>query len=154
VICSRCGSAAHEGTPYCRSCGAPLFLAATTANSPQILPPEQAQWHQHHIARANGFSQIFGIHPSVAILALIVDTMLFGGEVATAGAILPISIGAGAVLGVVAYLTQKKWYGDDHDSALIKALILGFLTAIPAPLPAILSVPTGILGLIHTFRKK
>ena len=80
--------------------------------------------------------------------------MLFGGEVATLGAILPISIGAGAVLAVISYRAQRKWYGDDKDSAAIKALTLGFLTAIPTPLPAILSLPSGIVGLIHNLRKK
>ena len=58
------------------------------------------------------------------------------------------------VLGVIAYLAQRKWYGDDKDSALIKALILGFLTAIPTPLPAMLTVPSGILGLVHKWRRK
>jgi len=80
--------------------------------------------------------------------------MLFGGEIATMGAILPISIGAGCLLGVIAYLTQRKWYGDDKQSALIKSMIIGFLTAIPTPLPAILSVPSGIVGLIHNWRRK
>jgi hypothetical protein len=42
-----------------------------------------------------------------------------------------------------------KWYGDDRESALIKALILAFLTAIPVPLPAFLSVPAGIMGLFR-----
>ena len=85
---------------------------------------------------------------------MIVDLMLFGGEVATMGAILPVSIGAGAVLGLIAYLAQRRWYDDDKDSAAIKALILGFLTAIPTPLPAILTVPSGIIGLIHNLRRK
>ena len=107
-----------------------------------------------HAGRARGFGQVFGIHPLIASLTLIVDLMLFGGEVATMGAILPVSIGAGAVLGLIAYLGQRKWYGDDKDSAVIKALVLGFLTAIPTPLPAILSVPSGIVGLIHNLRRK
>jgi len=37
---------------------------------------------------------------------------------------------------------------------MIKATILGLLTAIPVPLPALLSVPTGIVGLVHNMRKK
>jgi hypothetical protein len=90
----------------------------------------------------------------MAALTVIVDLMLFGGEVATLGAILPVSIGAGAVLGVIAYRAQRKWYGDDRESAAIKAAILGLLTAIPTPLPAILSVPSGIVGLVHNLRKK
>jgi uncharacterized membrane protein YvlD (DUF360 family) len=121
--------------------------------SPEILPPQSGQWHRS-LARSSGFSKIFGVHPSIAILTLIADSMLFGGDVLTGGAILPVSIAAGLVLGIVAYLAQKNWFGDDKESALIKAMVIGLLTAIPAPLPAILSVPSGILGLIHTLRKK
>jgi hypothetical protein len=110
--------------------------------------------YAHHAARARGFSQVFGVHPAMAALTLVVDLMLFGGEVATMGAILPVSIGAGALLGVITYLAQRKWYGDDKESAVIKAMILGVLTAIPTPLPAILSVPSGIVGLIHNLRRK
>lgn len=108
----------------------------------------------YHAARARGFSQLFGIHPAIAFLTVVVDLMLFGGEVATMGAILPVSIGAGCVLGVIAYLAQRKWYGDDKDSALIKALMVGFLTAIPTSLPALLTVPSGIVGLVHKWRSK
>jgi len=121
----------------------------------QTWPPTpQYQPNAQHAAQARGFAQRFGIHPAIATLTLIVDLMLFGGEVATMGAILPVSIAAGAVLGLIAYLGQRKWYGDDKDSAAIKALILGLLTAIPTPLPAILSVPSGIVGLIHNLRRK
>ena len=97
---------------------------------------------------------MFGFHPSIAVLTLIVDSMLFGGNVMTLGALLPVSISAGLVLGFIAYLGQRKWYGDDKESAFIKALVLGFLTAIPTPLPAVLSVPSGIVGLIHSLRRK
>jgi hypothetical protein len=121
----------------------------------QTYPPApQHPPSAQYAARARGFSQMFGVHPAVASLALIVDLMLFGGEVATMGAILPVSIGAGALLGLIVYLTQRKWYGDDKESAAIKALILGFLTAIPTPLPAILTVPSGIVGLVHKWRRK
>jgi hypothetical protein len=47
-----------------------------------------------------------------------------------------------------------KWYGDDHDSAMIKAGIVGLLTAIPVGIPAIVWVPSGLLGLLHNARKK
>lgn len=126
-----------------------------TPPQPPYSPyPQQSAlaWHPH-VAKAHGFSQMFGLHPGVALLTVLVDTMLFGGEVATLGAILPISIGAGATLGLIAYLAQKKYYGDDKESALIKGLVLGLLTAIPAPLPAMLSVPAGIIGLLRGRRK-
>ena len=123
---------------------------------PNMEPAYPAQmWPlQHHVAKARGFSQIFGIHPGIAFLTLIVDLMQFGGDVLTAGALLPVSIGAGAVLAYISYIAQRKWYGDDKETALIKASILGLLTAIPVPLPAVLSLPAGLVGLVHNLRKK
>jgi hypothetical protein len=107
-----------------------------------------------HPVATRGFGQIFGLHPAMAVLTLIVDTMLFGGAVVTMGAILPLSFAAGVVLAFITFLAQRKWYGDDDQGALIKALILGFLTAIPTPLPAVLYVPSGVIGLIHGLRRK
>jgi hypothetical protein len=119
---------------------------------PQYLQPAHPFTHQ--MTRAHGFGQLFGIHPMVAFLTMVVDLMLFGGDVLTLGALLPISIGAGFVMGMIAYLAQTKWYGDDKESAMIKALAIGVLTAIPTPLPAVLSIPAGIVGLIHKFKNK
>lgn len=97
---------------------------------------------------------MFGLDPRVAFLTLIVDSMLFGGDVITGGVSIGFSVLVGVALGFVTYKAQRKWYGDDKESALLKSVILGLLTAIPAPLPAILSVPSGILGLVHNLRKK
>ncbi len=73
----------------------------------------------------------------------------------TAGASLAaltfVSTVCGVILGSITYLAQKKWYDDDKESAVIKALIVGFLTAIPAGLPGYLVIPSGILGF---FRRK
>jgi hypothetical protein len=104
-------------------------------------------------AAARGFGQIFGIHPAMAFLTLIVDMMLFGGEVGTLGASLPISFAGGIVLAFITFRAQKR-YGDDTESAFIKALILGFLTAIPTALPAFIYVPSGVVGLVHNLRRK
>jgi hypothetical protein len=107
-----------------------------------------------HAAAARGFGQIFGLDPRIAALTLVVDFMLFGGEFVTAGLIWPFSVAAGLVLGLIAYKAQMRWYGDDRESALIKGLILGLLTAIPTPIPAFLYIPSGIVGLVHNFRRK
>ena len=155
VQCSRCGFVANQASPFCPACGGQTGFALPAQNLQTYPPtPQYTPYAQHHAARARGFSQVFGVHPAMAALTVIVDLMLFGGEVATMGAILPVSIGAGAILGGIAYMAQRKWYGDDKESAAIKAAILGLLTAIPTPLPAILSVPSGIVGLIHNMRKK
>jgi len=107
-----------------------------------------------HSAAVRSFGQMFGLHPAMAALTLIVDMMLFGGEVVTMGAILPLSCAAGGVLAIIAFLAQRKWYGDDAQSALIKALCLGFITALPSALPAVIYVPSGLVGLVHNLRKR
>jgi hypothetical protein len=99
-----------------------------------------------------GFTQLFGLDPRIAFLMFIIDMMLFGGAVLTLGFLIPISLVAGFVLGFVTYRAQMRWYGDDRESALIKGVIVGLLTAIPTPLPALLYLPSGILGLIHVAR--
>jgi ABC-type xylose transport system permease subunit len=80
--------------------------------------------------------------------------MLFGGEVATMGAGALLSVPAGVVLGVITYKAQRHWYGDDRESALIKGLIVGLLTAIPTSLPGLLTIPSGVVGLLHMLRRK
>jgi hypothetical protein len=110
--------------------------------------------HGASVAAARGFGQIFGLHPAMAFLTLAVDSMLFGGEVISLGTSIIFSAAVGGVLAVITFMAQKKWYGDDDESACIKALILGFLTAIPTPLPAMIYVPSGLVGLVHSFRRK
>jgi hypothetical protein len=153
VQCSRCGFVANQSSPFCPGCGMQTGLAMPYPDMQSAYPAQTWPLH-HHVARARGFSQLFGIHPGIAFLTLIVDLMLFGGDLVTAGALLPVSIGAGAMLGYISYLAQRKWYGDDKETALIKASILGLLTAIPVPLPAVLSLPAGLVGLVHNLRKK
>jgi hypothetical protein len=94
----------------------------------------------------------FGLDPRVAVLTVIVDMMVFGGDAITLGALIPIGIAVGAILAFIVYKIQMKWYGDDHDSALIKALTVGLLTAIPAPLGPFFAVPTGLLGVVKAIR--
>lgn len=107
----------------------------------------------HHVA-ARGFGQMFGLHPAMAFLTLIVDSMLFAGEGVTFGTSLPFSVAVAVILGFITYRAQMKWYGDDDESAKIKALILALLTAIPTPLPAMFYVPAGVVGFVHQLRKR
>jgi hypothetical protein len=116
--------------------------------------PEEPIRHGQAAGSGKLFGQVFGIDPRIAFLAFVVDLMLFGGELATLGASIVVSVPAGIVLGIVAYKAQRRWYGDDHDAALIKALIIGLLTAIPTPLPALLAVPSGLLGIAHGIQKR
>ncbi|HEX4053826.1 MAG TPA: hypothetical protein VHX86_06145 [Tepidisphaeraceae bacterium] len=105
-------------------------------------------------AASRGLAQTFGLDIRAAILAVIVDLMIFGGEVSSLETLLPLGICAALVLAFIVYKIQMKWHKDDHDSALIKAMIIGLLTAIPVPLTPIIAVPGGILGIISAIRRK
>lgn len=157
AACPDCGVVTLETSRFCPSCGRDNKLIA------QYQAPPSSQERESYSAprpesRMKRFDQIFGIDPRIAFLAFIVDLMLFGSAAATMGLdlpiLLPLAVAAGIVLGRIAYKAQIKWYGDDHDSALIKAGIIGLLTAIPVGIPAILWVPSGILGLLHNARNK
>ncbi len=155
--CSRCGVVADG--QYCSSCGTKLssFSRTPIAYSDPIPAGGSGyplRYPVPHATAARGFAQIFGLDPRIAALTLVVDFMLFGGEFVTAGLIWPFSVAAGLVLGLIAYKAQRRWYGDDREAALIKGLILGLLTAIPTPIPAFLYIPSGIVGLVHNFRRK
>lgn len=133
--------------------GATAEAFAPESPAPSSRQDAELQNSNHHIA-AKGFAQMFGLHPAVAFLTLIVDTMLFGAEAGSLGTSWPISVAASMVLGVIAYRAQIKWFEDDNESALLKAGILAFLTAIPTPLPGIVYMPAGVVGAFHTLRRK
>jgi hypothetical protein len=126
---------------YCSACGA-------SVNESVIPVPPSA-----HAAR--GIGQVFGIDPRIAFLTFVLDLMLFGVEgVSAFASVLFVSLPAGVALAYITYKAQMKWYGDDHDTALIKGCILGLLTAIPSPLPSIVYIPSGIVGLFHGIRRR
>jgi len=57
-------------------------------------------------------------------------------------------------IGFITYRAQMKWYGDDSESAMIKAVMLALLTAIPTALPSFLYGTAGLIGLAHVLRRK
>ena len=105
-------------------------------------------------AAAGGFAQTFGLLPSMAMLTVAMDVMLHAATVVTAGLLFPLSLGAAGALVFIVLRAQMKWYGDDEESAMIKALIVGLLTAIPSPLPYMLFIPAGIVGFFHNMRRR
>jgi hypothetical protein len=156
--CPDCGVVTLQATRFCPSCGrdnTPLVKSQTSTPFRREPPRPSAPQSP---TQSKGIDQLFGLDPRIAFLAFLVDLMLFGTAAATAGItlplLLPLAIGAGIVLGKITYKAQRKWYGDDHDSAMIKASIVGLLTAIPVGIPAIVWVPSGLLGLLHNARKK
>ena len=114
--------------------------------SPQTLH----EFNGPHQAAVRGFAQTYGFVPGMVLLTFVFDCMLNAGEIGTMGLLIPLSIAVSVVLGVITFLAQRKYYGDDVEAALIKALILATLTAIPTALPAFLYVPAGIVGLFRS----
>lgn len=98
---------------------------------------------------ARGFSGTFGLDPRVALLTVLVDLMANSATIVSAGLLYEVELGAAVVLSYIAYRAQRAWYGDDHDSALIKALMVGLLTAIPAPITPLFAIPGGMIGLLR-----
>ena len=105
-------------------------------------------------AASRGLAQTFGLDIRAAILAVIVDLMVFGGEVLSLETLLPLGICVAFVLAFIVYKIQRKWHQDDHDSALIKAMIIALLTAIPVPLTPLIAIPGGIIGIVGAVRRK
>lgn len=155
--CPDCGVVTIEPTRFCPSCARDNKPMTHYQTANPYQHQDQPSAPQAHVA-SKGFEQTFGIDPRIAFLAFVVDLMLFGTAAATMGIdlpiLIPLAIAAGIVLGRITYKAQTKWYGDDHDSAMIKAGIVGLLTAIPVGIPAIVWVPSGLLGLLHNARKK
>ena len=146
-FCTKCGAILQASHQYCWSCGVKAEAAARAPGRPNPqLPVVDIQPCKPASSPAK-LGQLFGLDPRIAILTLIVDMMLNAGDLVTMGMLLPVSIMAGAVLGYIVYKAQINWYGDAKESAKIKALILGLLTAISTPLPELLYIPAGIVGL-------
>lgn len=157
--CKNCLTQFTTAGNFCDKCGARMSLQPQQ----EVIPP-QPGFTAHfsnavnpHQAAARGFERVFGLHPGIAFFTIAVNLMLFGKDgVAvilagpTAGVDLPVALGismvVGATVGYVTYLGQKKWYGDDDESAKIKGMITGVLTAIPTGLPGMLFGSAAIAG--------
>jgi len=110
---------------------------------------------QEHVANGGrGLTQMFGLHFSSAVLTIIVDLMVFGGDVISGGMLLPVGIVLAVVLGFIVYRIQRHMYGDDHNAALTKALIVGLLTAIPVPVTPFVAIPSGVIGLANAIGRR
>jgi hypothetical protein len=154
LACAHCHSLIHEACRFCPACGQPTGSAAQTNTVPNRRMPAYSLADNRGAMHQRGFGQVFGLDPRVAFLTVVVDAMLFGGDVATAGAGALLSVPVGVVLGVITYKAQRRWYGDDRESAFIKGLVVGLLTAIPTSLPGLLTIPSGLIGLAHMLRRK
>jgi hypothetical protein len=106
------------------------------------------------VEASRGLCQMFGLDPRVAFLTVLIDAMVFGADTFSMELLLPLGIGVAVVLGFIVYLAQIKWYGDDKESALIKALIIFVLTAIPVPLGPFIAIPGGLIGIVKKISGK
>ena len=93
--------------------------------------------------------QRIGIAPGLVAIVVIADSLLFGGEAATLGATLVLSIPAGIALAAIATFWQRKFYQDSIGRALIKGIILGILTAIPTPIASVVAILGAVLPMFQ-----
>jgi hypothetical protein len=115
--------------------------AAQSPIAPQV-PPAVA-----------GFGRVFGLDPRAAILTVLVDLLLFGGDILSFGFLVVFGMFVAAALGWIVYRIQRFTYGDDHNAALTKAAIVALLTAIPVPLTPLIAVPGGIIGTLSLLKR-
>lgn len=108
----------------------------------------------NNVSNSVGALQLLGISPAAALLLIIVDMMLFGGTVATLGAAWVVSIPVSLVLGFIVAIFQQRNFGDDWILASAKGAMCGLLTAIPTPLPSVLTAGAGALGGIHKLKSR
>lgn len=109
-------------------------------------PPEES-------SRAH-WSRLLGLHPLVAFGMIAVDMMLFGGEAASGGIGLLVTIPVALALTIPCVLLQRYAFDDTWGAALGKGLMVGVLTAIPMPIGSPVTVIGGILGIRGMIKPK
>lgn len=130
-------------------------VASTETCEPPVYdysPPSTSR--DVHPAVSRGIGQAFGLHPIPAIATLAADAMLFGGTFASGGLLAPLALVVAVVLGYITYKSQMRFYGDDAETAKIKAVAVGLISAIPVGMPFFLTVPSTVVGVVHTLRRK
>lgn len=96
--------------------------------------------------KMNSFLHKIGLHPLTAFGMLIVDWMLFSADVTGVGWLVSCSVAA--VLTIPCILIQRFVYKDNWSIAIAKGVIVGIITAIPTPLPAIITGAGGVMGVV------
>lgn len=82
---------------------------------------------------------------------VVIDIMLLAADLATAATV---SIVVGLVLTIPCVLLQRYAYKDEWGVAVGKGMIVGILTAIPTPLPSIVTGVGGVAGAIGLLSEK
>ena len=121
----------------------------------QSEPLTRTSGNAHTVAHARDFWGSMALHPAMVGTAIVTDFMVSAVDVGTMGITAPfLWLIAGLFNGVIVFLGQRKWAGDDAESSFIKALIVAFLVSLPTPFPAFLTIPSGICGLVQGLRRK
>ena len=94
------------------------------------------------------FCQSTGLHPFVGFGMFAVDWMLFGPESASLGITWSISIAVAAALTIPCVLIQKFGMRETWGLSIGKGALVGLLTAIPTPLPSVITFVGGALGTV------
>mgnify|MGYP006945461938 CR=1 FL=1 len=89
-----------------------------------------------------------GLHPFVGFGMAGVDFMLYGPEAASLGITWPISIAIATFLTIACVLVQKYGMREQWGLAIGKGTLVGILTAIPTPLPSIVTLIGGVVGTV------
>ncbi|HMY17771.1 MAG TPA: hypothetical protein PKA58_15715 [Polyangium sp.] len=89
-----------------------------------------------------------GLHPLVAFAMIVVDLMLIAADLAT---VATVSVAVALILTIPCILLQRYAYKDEWGVAVGKGMIVGILTAIPTPLPSIVTGVGGVAGAIGMF---
>jgi hypothetical protein len=125
------------------------------ASQPMRYEPPPPVSNDAHHAAARGLGQMLVLHPAPAFFAIMADAMVSVVDMATLEITAPVLwLIASIFTGVVVFMAQKKWGGDDQESAFIKALMVAFLVALPTPFPAFLTVPSAIAGTVQILRRR
>jgi hypothetical protein len=104
-------------------------------------------------AASRGLAAMFGLDIRAAVLTILVDLMVVSIDTVSFETLLPLGILIAAILAFIVYRIQIE-YGDDKQSAMTKCLIIGLLTAIPAPLSPLVAIPGGLLGIVKAIRHR
>jgi hypothetical protein len=129
-----------------------LPLAQEQVLLPKPSPPIPPALPQSVAAR--GIGSVFDLDPRIAALAIGTDVILFTGDIFTVGGFFPMAALFAIGLGVITYKAQIAWHNDDRNSAMIKAMIVAFLTALPGPITPLFALPGGIVGLVKAIRRR
>ena len=118
---------------------------------------EEPLFSQTRSQEADGLVQAFGLHPAAGIFTLAVNTMIFAPQALVVGfhwGTLIVSIPCGIFVAFITYMAQWAWFKDGHLSAFIKALMVGFLTALPYGFPGFLTVPSVAVGFYSVVKRR